>query len=454
MNKNIMKYLLFLILVNCFLNSNCQKAVLSTTQTRVFYIGIVNPFEIAVPNQSNNILFIKSSDSSACKISKITDIKYNADVFKLGNCKIYLIENQIKVDSFNIQSRYLPKGEIRFGEYRNGSTISKNELLKQNKLNYFTEAYISFLNDIVVQKYQLIVLPKNGIMQSRIIECNNIDSVAKNLIEPLDNGDMIIFEGIRLNYQNKPIPSIVIYINDNKLLQNSSPIRIAGYYRNGTSLNSYIYPSSKFDTKIKENENASKDSIWSYFRYDNYTFKYKLTLKDSFYKCKLILRQYYNDSNEKLDYTLQPLNDSTWNYRSYHSNGKIYQEGAIMYSDYPNEGNPYRSYRKSSYYLSPEFPINGKGFEKFLYDIDNDLRPINNWNVYNQFGQLLYNIPYKDIPDILNPSSLLECEIRTVNYITVIDGNIKVFNPKNGKLKKVISYKKGEISVTKKSKNK
>lgn len=85
---------LFLMMITCWAFS--QRAVVSADKMNVFYVGIDNPFSIAVPGYNSNDLIVTCNKGSI----KGSNSKYIYHIGFIGTVIIYMLQLKKRVCCF------------------------------------------------------------------------------------------------------------------------------------------------------------------------------------------------------------------------------------------------------------------------------------------------------------------------------------------------------------------
>lgn len=157
----------------------------------VFYIGVVNPFNVAVLGYKNFQLEVSFEPTGGISGS---NGKYEVKPRRPGNLFIVVKHKNEIIQKRDFRVKTIPNPVAKIAE-KGGGALSKKKLLEQTELTAEIEYFDSDLHvEIVEFSLSTIV---NGFIKSAPSKSSKITEEQRNLIKKIYNGQSIYFEDIK-----------------------------------------------------------------------------------------------------------------------------------------------------------------------------------------------------------------------------------------------------------------
>ncbi len=402
----MMKSFLFLALVCCIHTGYTQKPIVSIPNSMVLYENLYSPIQIIYPGIfSENIVLQHDRNCVVLYDSSLQSYKI-MPIYGVDSCTVAIgVKKKKQViwkDTISITVRKFKFGSPRLGKLEANSSVILEDILQQKELVYYSDIYLSEMDQIRITKYRMILLPKKGPMQEFTVKDSRITPEITESLNKCLPGDLIIFEGIRASgsgWVDRPLNPITYTIREysgpGDQYSNILKYRQEGYYLMNGKQEHYIYPYSPHQHP-PDFTDCQKDSLWKYFIYDKTKKDYRLTFIDSFKNGRLLYSANFNDTYGFISYMVKPLNDTSFNYTSYHANGRVYQQGVVIIEK------DCKRYFKQKFHEYDSSPVYKSLLEQYLTDVHHPYFPIGGWKVYDSGGTLKAALHYTLSIDVNN----------------------------------------------------
>lgn len=191
-------------------------ASISADNTKILYKGIDNPLTITVPGVAPSNV---RAEMTAGNLVRVADGKYNAKLSLTGKIKVRV---SIKDDYGNWKSmgeeeflvRNAPQPSLSFGALNGSRTYTKAALQAQNMLVAGTGGiYIKGMQYTVKSFNMTIVHPRNGLQPVVRVNGQALSPEAKQAINSMAPGSIVIFDNIKVENYSDPIPVLTLFTN-------------------------------------------------------------------------------------------------------------------------------------------------------------------------------------------------------------------------------------------------
>jgi hypothetical protein len=204
----IRKYfaLIFIICINTFCKA--QFATLSMTQQNIVYLGVDNPFQVAVSNYPVSSIRVKVNNGTIT--GKNGEYTFRANQTGITNINVEVVKKgKIKsVSSFPIKVKEINDCYARVGNYKN-SFYPLNEFKVQLGLIIELSSEYGFDAKIMPVSYKSIII-KDSTKQSFLFDNNGayFCKAFKEEIQKLDTNDKIIIYEIKGMFPNGKVHKV------------------------------------------------------------------------------------------------------------------------------------------------------------------------------------------------------------------------------------------------------
>ncbi len=190
-----------------------RSASLLLNKMNVFYIGVDNPFEVAIAGYSANEVKV-SCIGDACKISGGNG-HYIAHVSQAGMVKVKISAKDFTKTYF-VEARSIPDPRVSLGELKsNVFHVGLNEFQSQKELVIF-QNYIDFDVKCSIKGFQLMYVPALGNPDSIYNEGQQLSQETINILGQAKSGDIYSFNQIKTicegDIEARNAPTLAYYI--------------------------------------------------------------------------------------------------------------------------------------------------------------------------------------------------------------------------------------------------
>jgi hypothetical protein len=395
-NISIKKQILMSICCGAMWQIHAQKAVICIPNTMVLYSGVPSPILMSYPGISVDKLELRSRQNCRVQYDSIKRQYLITAAYKVDSCSVLVgIKKRKHIvwkDTIYLRVKKLPGGEARLGSLKGNTYYSLDKIMEQDEITLYSDAYLTGLDKAVIRKFRVIIMPKKGYMEDYTVTGNKLGPTLKAAIARCGAGDMLVIDGIRVfddGMGHRSLSPITYTISGNKdgHLVNDAPIRREGYFLVNGIQKHYVFPISE-NQEAMDFSDCVKDSIWLYYVYNGQKKDYVLVNKDSFKAGNKIYSQHFDDSSGKIKYKVVSITDTSFNYISYHPNGKLSQVGiAVADTDC-------KKYFKYKFHEHKNYPVQKNIIERYMDKIETPYSPIGEWKVYDSVGNIEAKIYY------------------------------------------------------------
>lgn len=443
-----LRFLFYFLLFTLSKTLCAQNAVVSLDFHQILYVGLDNPISVAVEGVKSQDLIVNITGKGNY-IQKVSDGKYLAKVVHQKDTNTCFINVSVQakgkvklVSSKSYKIEFVPKGEAMVGEYRTGSFVKVSELIKQ-------KALVSSNGQLCVpglryniDQFSLIFLPKHGLIEQMSFKGDTLNQTAINKIKNLQNGDIIIFEGIRAKNGYNTIALNPIVLTVSNLINKS--IRMVGQTFHRDTIKPYWYPESDQQNFNEVPLESEKHGVWNTYIYNDKLQDFYLSQKDSFHFGKLIYTKQFNENHitDRIDHN---QNNRIY-YTLYHVNGQIYQEGEVKKRNY-------ETVNYSKFYRELDTSLNKTkaAYQNYPLEISRSYYCTGKWKVYHNNGKLKAELNYITVEDSLRKALYMDVDnpetpsFELPKYLLILLDGPVVFYNKDGKVEETILFKNGNI---------
>jgi gliding motility-associated protein GldM len=213
--KTIFKMSFFLLLSLFSFQSFSQnetKAVIANDLMNVFYIGIDNPINIAVPGITNDKINVTITNGTIKKDNG----RYLVQVTNTSDVTINVSAENKMISSSIFRVKRIPDPSVVIGDQSYfKSVMTKEELLKAGELNVVLN--LPFELKYIISSFIFSYNSGGGLMNDIAVNGNKFNQMVNNSINKLVVGQKIVFENIKAIGPDKvtrTLPPIIVTLID------------------------------------------------------------------------------------------------------------------------------------------------------------------------------------------------------------------------------------------------
>ncbi len=443
-----LRFLFYFLLFTISKTLCAQNAVVSLDFHQILYVGLDNPISVAVEGFKSQDLIVNITGKGNF-IQKTADGKYTAKVFPQKDTNICFINISVQtkgkvklVLSKSFKIEFVPKGEAMIGEYRTGSFVKVSDLIKIKKLVYSNDLSVKSILNYRIEKFQIIILPKNSSFEQISFQGEQLSETAINKFRDLKDGDILVFDGIRAGNGHTSVALYPIVLTvSNPIIK---PLRVEGQTFDGDMIKPYWYPENANQDFNHAPLESEKHGVWNTYYYSDKLQDFYLSQKDSFHFGKLIYTKQFNEKH--LMYKVDYGQNNRLYYTLYHENGQIYQEGEVKKRDYETV-----NYSKFHREIDTNLNNTKAAYNNYPLEISSSYYCTGQWKVYHNNGKLKAELNYTTVEDSLRKALYLDVDnpetisIEPPKYLLILLDGPAVFYNKEGKVEETILFKNGNI---------
>ena len=443
-----LRFLFYFLLFTLSKTLCAQNAVVSLDFHQILYVGLDNPISVAVEGVKSQDLIVNITGKGNF-IQKVSDGNYTAKVFPQKDTNICFINISVQtkgkvklVLSKLFKIEFVPKGEAMIGEFRTGSFVKVSDLIKIKKLVYSNDLSVKSILNYRIEKFQIIILPKNSSFEQIAFQGDQLSETAFNKFRDLKNGDILVFDGIRAGngHTSVALHPIVLTVS-NPIIK---PLRVEGQTFDGDMIKPYWYPENANQDFNHAPLESEKHGVWNTYLFSDKLQDFYLSQKDSFHFGKLIYTKQFNEKH--LMYKVDYGQNNRLYYTLYYENGTIYQEGEVKKRDY-------ETVNYSKFHREIDTSINNTmtAYQNYPLEISRNYYCTGQWKVYHNNGKLKAELNYTTVEDSLRKALYLDVDnpetisIEPPKYLLILLDGPVVFYNKDGKVEETILFKNGNI---------
>lgn len=187
-------YCLVFILINLFyVASNAQNAVVSASKMNVFYMGVDNPIEIAIPNVPSNKINVTIDNQAS--IQKLNDGNYIVRVMREGEITL-TIEANGQITTKKFRAKRIPDPIVMISGGRSNGSYHASCVIASQGLIATLESF-DFDARCSIQSFTIFIKSKRGDVYQANVVGGSFPPEVERHIRMLEVGDVVNFSDIK-----------------------------------------------------------------------------------------------------------------------------------------------------------------------------------------------------------------------------------------------------------------